>query len=183
MECRRGDDVLNLRTLGRALSVGAPFSGGLEAEAQVIIDEPTARFLWPGVSAIGRRYIKFGDYRSRAPWARVTGVLRDARDTATYRLIDPYSGFHLGTVYRTFTPSDTIVASKSGIALSVYARSESNVQRSAIDVRHALWATPGVSSSHATTADDAYGLTDGRASERFIALISRRLLFLASASR
>ena len=159
-----------LETLGRTLSVGTPFSGGLEAEAQVIIDEPTARFLWPGVSAIGRR-IKFGDYRSRAPWARVTGVLRDARDTATIRLIDPYVGFHLGTVYRTFTPSDTIVASNSGIALSVYARSESNVQRSAIDVRHALWATPGVSSSHATTADDAYGLTDWRASERFIALI------------
>jgi hypothetical protein len=34
-----------LRTLGRALSAGRPFSGGLESEAQVIVDEPTARFL------------------------------------------------------------------------------------------------------------------------------------------
>jgi len=159
-----------LRTLGRALSAGRPFSGGLESEAQVIVDEPTARFLWPGVSAIGRR-IKFGDFRSTAPWARVTGVLRDARDTATISLMDPLSGHHLGPVYRTFTPSDTVVSSAAGIALQVYARSESNVQRSAIDVRHALWATPGVLSSYTAPADNAYGLTDQRAGERFIALI------------
>jgi putative ABC transport system permease protein len=159
-----------LRTLGRALSAGRPFSGGLESEAQVIVDEPTARFLWPGVSAIGRR-IKFGDFRSSAPWARVTGVLRDARDTATISLMDPLSGHHLGPVYRTFTPSDTVVSSAAGIALQVYARSESNVQRSAIDVRHALWATPGVLSSYTAPADNAYGLTDQRAGEGFIALI------------
>jgi hypothetical protein len=151
-----------LRTLGRTLSVGKSFSGGLEAEAQVIVDDPTARFLWPGVSAIGRR-MKFGDFRSSAPWARVTGVPRDARDTATISLMDPYSGHHLGAVYRTFTPSDTVVAAGAGIELQVFARSESDVQRSAMDVRHALWATPGVSSSYTTTADDAYALTDKRA--------------------
>jgi hypothetical protein len=152
------------------LSVGKPFSGGLEAEAQVVVDEPTARFLWPGVSAIGRR-IKFGDFRSSVRWARVTGVLSDARDTATISQMDPNSGHHLGLVYRTFTPSDTVVASGSGIQLHVYARSQSDVRRSAIDVRHALWATPGVLSSYTTTADDAYGLSDKRAGERFIALI------------
>ena len=166
-----------LRTLGRALSAGKPFNGGIEAEAQVIVDEPTARFLWPGESAIGRR-IKFGDFRSSAPWSRVTGVLRDARDTATISLMDPFSGHHLGSVYRTFTPSDTIVASSAGIELPVFARSESNVQRSAIDVRHALRTTPGVSSAYTTPADNAYGLTDRRAGERFIALIFSTLALL-----
>ena len=34
-----------------------------------------------------------------------------------------------------------------------------------------MWATPGVSSSYTTTADDAYGLTNQRARERFVALI------------
>jgi predicted permease len=159
-----------VRTLGRALSAGRGLIDGGDTEAQVVVDEPTARFLWRGAPAVGRR-IKFGDFRSRAPWARVTGVLRDARDTATIRLMDPYSGFHLGAVYRTFTPSDTVTMSSSGIALRVYTRSEANVQRSAIDVRHALWATPSVSSSYTTTADDAYGLANQRARERFVALI------------
>ena len=159
-----------VRAQGRELSAGTGFIEGGDAQAQVVVDEPTAHFLWPGASAVGR-WIKFGDFRSRVSWAHVTGVLRDARDTATIRVMDPYSGFHLGAVYRTFTPSDTVIASSSGIALRLYTRSEANVERSAIDVRHALWATPGISSSFTTTADDWYGLANQRARERFVALI------------
>ena len=157
------------RTLGRFLTRGRePSDGGLEG--QVVVDEPTTWFLWPSGDPIGRR-IKFGDFRSSEPWARVVGVVGDARDTATMRIADPALGYHLGTAYRTFTPSDLAPHSKDGYSLLVYVRTRGSTSQTAVDVRHALWATPGILSSRVESADDHYGLSLHRSSERFVASI------------
>lgn len=158
------------RALGRSLSAGRDFADGGYTESQVVVDAPTAHYLWPGASPVGKR-IKFGDFRSSAPWARVVGVLRDARDTARIRELDPYSGYHMGLVYRTLTPDDVAAPAAGGASLRVYVRSRRDVNQAAVAVRHVLWSTPGVASSSAMTADDHYGLTDHRAREGFVALI------------
>ena len=53
---------------------GRNFLDGVREEPEVIVDEQTARVLWPHGDPVGQR-IKLGDARSDVPWARVIGVV------------------------------------------------------------------------------------------------------------
>jgi putative ABC transport system permease protein len=159
-----------LRTLARPLVAGADFNEGAYTVPEVIMDEPTARYLWRGGDAVGR-LIKFGDARSDAPWARVVGVFHDQMDTTTLRLRDPAFGRHLGSVYRTFTPSDTGVVGGLGLDMTVLARVHGDPHAVAVQMRHVLWTMPGIRSSYVLPLEDRWGITDQRTAERFVALI------------
>jgi putative ABC transport system permease protein len=159
-----------LRTLGRPLKAGAGFNDGVHDVPEVVVDEPTAHYLWRGGSAVGK-LIKFGELRSDAPWARVVGVVREQMDTATVRLSDPAYGNHLGRVYRTFTPSDFAVAPRLGLQLTVMARVRDDPHRVAVEMRHILWTMPGVSSSYVMPLADRMGITRGRTRARFVSFI------------
>ena len=159
-----------LRTVHRPLSAGADFNEGLHAVPEVIVDEPTAHYLWRGGGAVGK-LIKFGDLRSDAPWARVVGVVHEQMDTATLRLRDPGYGNHLGQVYRTLTPSDIAVAKRLGVQLTVLARVRGDPHRAAVDIRHVLWTMPRVASSYVMPLEERWGITRGRTRARFVSFI------------
>ncbi|MGH7623539.1 MAG: ABC transporter permease, partial [Gemmatimonadaceae bacterium] len=158
------------RALGRTMSAGNDFVEGGYAASEVVMDEPTARFLWPGVNPIGR-VIKFGDARSNEPWMRVVGTLHDMRDTATLRLRDPDNGFKPEGIYRVMMPTDSVRVGPGGLALTVDVRTKRDADATAVDVRHLLWATPGVGNAYVRTLDDRYGLNVSRARDWFVTVI------------
>jgi putative ABC transport system permease protein len=67
-----------VRTYGRPILRGRDFLDGTPGAPEVIVDEQTARVLWPNADPVGQR-IKLGDARSDAPWARVVGVVGAGR--------------------------------------------------------------------------------------------------------
>ncbi len=159
------------RAMGRTMSRGNDFAEGVYAASEVVMDEPTAHFLWPNENPIGK-LVKFGNATSNAAWVRVVGTLHDMRDTVTLRYLDPDNGSHPGVVYRTMTSSDSVRAGTSGgVAFTVEVRARGDAERTATDVRHLLWATPGITDSYVRTLDDAFGLTMQRARGWFVALI------------
>lgn len=65
------------RVAGIGILEGRDFEDGdLTGAGAAIIDQNAARRLFPGESAVGRR-IKFGTWRSDAPWYTVVGVARN----------------------------------------------------------------------------------------------------------
>jgi putative ABC transport system permease protein len=66
----------HFRTLGLPILKGKNFADGIAAVPEVIVDERTARALWPGGNPVGQE-IKLGSYDSDAPWLRVIGVVAD----------------------------------------------------------------------------------------------------------
>lgn len=159
------------RAMGRTMSHGNDFAEGAYGASEVVMDDPTAHFLWPNENPIGK-LIKFGNAMSNAPWVRVVGTLRDMRDTTTLRYLDPDNGFHPELVYRTMTSSDSVRAGSSGgVSFTIEVRSRGDAERTATDVRHLLWATPGIADSYVRTLDDAFGLTLQRARGWFVTLI------------
>ena len=65
------------RTLGLQLVDGRDFEAHDAARGAAILDEPTARLLFPKERAVGR-FIKLGSATSRAPWLPVVGIVRGA---------------------------------------------------------------------------------------------------------
>ncbi|HXD50119.1 MAG TPA: ABC transporter permease [Gemmatimonadaceae bacterium] len=158
------------RAMGRTMAAGQDFVDGGYAASEVVMDEPTARFLWPGVNPIGR-LIKFGDAASDAPLARVVGTVRDMRDTTTLRYLDPDNGFKPEAIFRVMTPGDSVLVGPGGLTLTVEARTKRDADVTAVDVRHLLWATPGVGNSYVRTLDDRYGLVVSRQRDWFVTVI------------
>jgi putative ABC transport system permease protein len=159
-----------LRAMGRTMGSGSDFVDGGYAASEVVMDEPTARFLWPGVNPVGR-LIKFGDARSAEPWVRVVGTVHDMRDTATLRYLDPDNGFKPEAIIRVMTASDSVRAGPAGLALTVDVRAKGDADAAAVNVRHLLWATPGVGNAYVRTLDDRFGLNTSRARDWFVTVI------------
>ena len=66
------------RSLGLRMVAGREFSAGdVAAGGAVILDEKTARRLFPHESAVGRR-VKFGLFSENQPWLPVVGVVRNS---------------------------------------------------------------------------------------------------------
>jgi predicted permease len=62
-----------LRAMAIKIVAGRDFSAGEFAEPVAIVDQRTARLLWPGADPIGK-LIKLDSSRVRAPWLKVIGV-------------------------------------------------------------------------------------------------------------
>lgn len=63
-------------TLGVPIRDGRDFSEGDLQDGAAILDEKTAKRLFPHERAVGR-LLKMGDLRSTKPWMRIVGVVRD----------------------------------------------------------------------------------------------------------
>jgi hypothetical protein len=156
------------RTLGRAMKYGSDFAPGEYDVPAVVLEEAMADFLWPGVNPVGR-LIKFGDERSATSWARIVGVVKDARDSATVRDFDPYYGRHPAAVYRTFSSEDTV---RNGArALELYARATTEGDRVAVGVRHALTGASNIDNPYVVMHDEYDGTKRARVQSAFMAML------------
>jgi len=96
------------RVFGRTMERGRDFGDGEFDGQSVIMDGPTARYLWGNQNPIGRS-IKLGEPKSDLPWLRVVGIVGDMRDTFALRRADPYANYQMKAVYRVVTPQDSIL--------------------------------------------------------------------------
>ena len=139
---QRGFPVVSsgyVRTYGLKIRKGRDFQEGEFAEAVVIVDEPTARFLWPGQNPIGK-LLKLGSIsRSRRPWLRVVGV---SEELNTWGFLNPEvaksrAHAYLGSIL-ILNGADTTTVGAGGSALSVIVRARSNLQRVPVLLRKEL---------------------------------------------
>jgi ABC-type antimicrobial peptide transport system permease subunit len=116
----------------RPLAAGRDFIDGDLDDNVVLVDLPTANYLWPYQTAVGRS-LKFGNKDANLPWFRVIGVVGDIRDTATVRRYNPGMGFRIYGIYRLLKSTDSIVINKWGMGtLEVIARVDGNSELAAV---------------------------------------------------
>jgi putative ABC transport system permease protein len=156
------------RTLGLPLVKGRDFAEGGHAELSVIVDQPTARLLWPNADPIGRM-VKFGDAYSTAPYARVVGVVPEMRDLREMRIFKFARPARLNGVFRVAAVSDSVAVGKFGAQFNVVVRARRNPERVLIETRRLLRETPFANAARADPAEDVLGLTGERTSQRFVA--------------
>ena len=159
-----------LRTLGRTIEHGRDFFDGELDGRSVIIDAPTARFLWGNRNPIGR-VIKFGDAKSDMPWLRVVGVLGDERDTVAIRRVNPTANYRLGLVYRVITPNDSIVPGLRWQSMTMYARTQGNTELAAVRIQRALRTVGKLNNPSAIPLEQQYGNVAARARQAFVAAL------------
>jgi len=131
------------RVLGLPIIKGRDFSVSELTGEAVIVDAPTARYLWGNDNPLGRM-IKFGDAASNLPWHTIVGVVGDLRDTFAIRRRDPTANFRLKEVYRVMTPRDSLILRKptpwdrARGEVDVYARVRGNTELAAIRMQRTL---------------------------------------------
>lgn len=94
------------RTLGRPIVAGTDYPDEGAGEATVILDENTARTLWPRANPIGRA-IKFGSAQSSAPWLRVRGLVGNRSSKAQRDHEALFGVMRMTDAYRLIAPTDT----------------------------------------------------------------------------
>ena len=156
------------RTLGRAIIVGRDFLEGEIDGKSVIIDQPTALFLFKGANPVGRA-IKLGVAHSDLPWLRVVGVVGDLRDSATMAGIDYTYGRRLKEVYRVISPSDRIAGTGGRGSLTLYARTRGNVDLAAQRVARAVRSVNGAEQASAVPLADEFYITQTQTQSSFVA--------------
>ena len=162
-----------LRTYAKPIVQGRDFQEGEQDLPSVIVDRETAKYLWPGVSPIGR-LIKFGDFPSKEPWSRVVGVVGSITDADALEREDPTKrrASRLGAVYRVFTRSDTVfLARGNGYYLSVVARARRNPEAIVVKMRRLLIELGGVGRANAGSMEDQLGFTYDKTRHDFVAAI------------
>jgi putative ABC transport system permease protein len=126
-----------LRTIGMEVVKGRDFQEGEFAEPSIIVDERTARYLWPGADPIGK-LIKLGHARSTNPWLRVVGVARYFNYWAPYTAANDEARLapRMGAMYVLDARDTTRIASTAtggraarGMSLQLIVRGTTNVQR------------------------------------------------------
>jgi putative ABC transport system permease protein len=128
---------------GMTLHKGRLFQPGEFAEPLVIVDEQTARFLWPGQDAVGKR-IKLARDTARAPWLEVIGVVRYVNYWRPYDRTNQEERMasRMGMVMVLNGADSTIVGDGDGVELVVSARQPGAVQKLPLELRTAI-ADPG----------------------------------------
>jgi putative ABC transport system permease protein len=174
------------RTMGRAMERGRDFNEGEFDGTAVIMDAPTARFLWQSKPPLGRA-IKFGDAKSELPFQRVVGIVGDLRDTFAIRRYNPNANFRLQQVMRVITPTDSLVLrarlwparpGNTGVPqrmlpaylnVSVLARAEGNTELAAIRLNRVLrsWRSGGEQAT-AVALLDQEGISERRVRQDFV---------------
>jgi hypothetical protein len=176
-----GVDVVSpsyLRTLQRPIVRGRDFLDGERDAGVVIVDEQTARTLWPNANPIGAQ-MKFGDAASSRPWVRVVGVVGEQPGFYS----DPVPGarmfgaHRLGATFYVPGPADSLVTGKYPVRTSFIARARSKPQLLPIAILQASTGWPDVAARGVASIDEALGLTRDRQNSRFIS--SLFMLFAA----
>lgn len=127
-----------LRTYARPLERGRDFVEGDLSSNVVMVDRPTATFLWKNADPVGRA-IKFGNKDSDLPWYRVIGIVGDRRDTNMIRKYSPDANYRLFGVYRLMKASDSLATTRLGYGgLSVIARLSGSAELGAVRMQRQL---------------------------------------------
>ncbi|HEY8175883.1 MAG TPA: FtsX-like permease family protein [Gemmatimonadaceae bacterium] len=126
-----------LRTFQLKILKGRDFQEGEFAEPLVIVDDLTARYLWPGADPLGR-LIKMGDVHSNAPWLRVIGVVQYKNLWAVFDRANPEERLapRLGGLYVLNGADSTPVGKGASITLAV--RGTTNLSRLVLVLQNTL---------------------------------------------
>lgn len=160
-------------TMGIRVLRGREFLDGTAAIPEVVIDEHTARGLFPGVDPIGQE-IKLGEFKSDAPWLRIVGVVSEV---SSYRQVLMYrrevKPSRLGAIYRVVGDGDSIRshAPNRFALIRLVARAKSDPDRLVVTLRHFLPAGPIVFGTSVAAMDEAMGIRDERQSHDFVASV------------
>ena len=178
------------RVYGLDVAQGRNFNEGEFDGEAVIVDGPTARYLWATENPIGRA-IKFGHARSNQPWHRVVGVAGDKRDTFAIRRVSPYANYSMSEVYRVIKPTDSIFMSarqvegflRAGLGmptLSVgfHARVRGNTELAALRIQRALRGLTDGREPTALAQMEALGVARRRAMADFAASLFSTFAFI-----
>lgn len=130
------------RVYGRAMRVGRDFRSHGD-ELSVIVDAPTARYLWGQRNPIGRA-LKLAPLDTSAPWYTVVGVLDDMRDTFAIRRTMRDANFRLYGVFRPLSMVDSVAGNPAsnrtapGLRLELHARVRGNAELASIRLQREL---------------------------------------------
>jgi putative ABC transport system permease protein len=171
------------RTMGRSMVRGRDFGEGEFDGTSVIMDAPTATFLWGAHDPIGRA-IKLGDAKAVVPFHRVVGIVGDMRDTFAIRRRNPDANFRLVQVARVMTPKDSLVLAARMVPVgasavqralagrtdvTVYARAQGNAELAAIRLQRGLRSfRSGGQQATAVAMLDQMGISERRIRQDFV---------------
>jgi predicted permease len=121
------------RTMGLPLLRGRGFDPARRDEPEVMIDQHTARRLWPNADPVGRR-IKLSAYDSLTPWVRVIGVVGD--------VVNPWSAMPggapgmmpFGDIYYLPGVADSIRAVRGETMLQLFVRADHDSERMPVEL-------------------------------------------------
>lgn len=168
-----------VRTLGIGIVRGRDFSEGEFAEPSVIVDELTARYLWPGANPVGR-LIKMGDPTSKEGWLRVVGVAEHFNYWAPFTRADQEErqAPRMGAVY-VLNAQDTTTIGK-GTMINVVVKGTSNVHRLPSLIRRDM-ADPGrgIAVGAAEDVEHRLGLDMLRERQNFVTSVFMTFALLA----
>jgi putative ABC transport system permease protein len=169
-----------LRTLRIPLSAGRDFSDGLASEGELIIDEPTARYLWPNGRAVGGM-IKLGSDSSHAPWVRVVGVVHPVRQLNAWTFSHPEDAAPQGFGVMYYRPSvrDSLIIPSHAVTAGVYVRATRDADRLTIALRRALSSAQDLTVMNLAPLEEGVGLRAMRLSYDFVAQIFSLFTVLA----
>ena len=160
-----------IRALGIPIVKGRDFLDGERDHAAVIVDEQTARALWPNADPVGT-LIKLGDMRSKRPFVRVVGVVADLEKRPD-RWATANQGLHvrrLGRMYYLPGAADDFVPSKRQMTgVQLLARAEDHAENLPLVIQREIDGWPNARTLGVRSWDEDQGLTRQRDSQRFIA--------------
>lgn len=159
----------HLRTYRIPVVQGRDFTDGVANESELIIDQATARFLWPGGDPIGR-LIKLGDDTSTAPWIRVVGVAQSMQ-TIEWSWGGPPReriASRLGAIYYRPSDRDSVRVGKQGLVFDVDVRSASDPERLPISLRRHFVASPPYRLLSTRSMEERLGLLRERQRHNFV---------------
>ncbi|HEX3866743.1 MAG TPA: FtsX-like permease family protein, partial [Gemmatimonadaceae bacterium] len=151
---------------------GRDFPSGTPPRPEVIIDQHTARGLWPGLEPVGRE-IKLGNAKSNDPWLTVVGVIKDPSDVNRLysESVTPAVGeWRIGTIYYLPGAADSSIrSSKRGWTVDVAVRSRTDFERIPIVLKRTLQHVPNLRWVTASSMEEALGIRWQRQSHDFVA--------------
>ena len=155
-----------VRTMGWPIVQGRDFLDGERDHGGLIIDQPTARKLWPNNNPVGA-LLKLGDKKSNLPYIPVVGVIGEQKGFETPVDVSQ-TGARLGRVFYVPGPTDTAVIKVSRVALTFRARAANHPERLPTVLRQQIGSFPDASVSQVMTMVDFLGVTTGLQGARFL---------------
>jgi predicted permease len=155
-----------VRTMGWPIVQGRDFLDGERDHGGLIIDEQTARKLWPNLNPIGA-LLKLGDRKSNLPYVPVVGVIGDEKGFER-PIEDAQIGARLGRVLYVPGPTDTAVVRGGRMDVTFRARAANHPERLPTVLRQQIGSFSDLSVSQVTTMVDYLGVTTGLQGARFL---------------
>jgi putative ABC transport system permease protein len=166
-----------VRTMGWPVVRGRDFIEGERDRGGLIIDQATARKLWPNNNPIGA-LLKLGYKKSNRPYVPVVGIIGEQKGFET-PTEDSQTGARLGRVFYLPGPNDTATASR--VLMTFRARAANHPERLPTVLREQIGSFPDANVSQVMTMVDFLGITTGLQGARFLSELFVAFALLAIA--